>query len=239
VPGIGVELVAETRGAGPDLVLVHGMASDHLAMLERFAPLTGEARLVAYARRGYGGSGVPEPYQGTTVPEQGEDAAAALRALDARGAVGAGDGFGALVVLDLLLRHRGLLRGAVLVDPPLYALAPDATRALADAAAELQLAVAERGPRAGVDAWLAARLDGPERERALEAHVAFFADYAGLATLAVTRADLRAVDVPVVLVTGPRSPAAEVESADALATLIPGARRSTDGDPVAAARSLL
>jgi pimeloyl-ACP methyl ester carboxylesterase len=239
VSGIGVELVAETRGSGPDVALVHGMASDHVAILEAFAPLAGEARLVAFSRRGYGGSEAPEPYQGTTVPEQAEDAAAAFAALGVRDAVGCGEGFGALVVLDLLLRHPGLLHAAVLVDPPLYALAPDATRALADAAAELQAAVAERGPRAGVERWLAPRLDGPARERALDAHGAFFADYAGLATLPVTRAQLRAIAVPVVLVTGPGSGLAEAEAADALAALIPGARRATDGDPVAAARSLL
>ena len=50
-----MNLVAEERGAGPAVVLVHGMASDHLAALEAVAPLSGEARLVAWARRGYAG----------------------------------------------------------------------------------------------------------------------------------------------------------------------------------------
>lgn len=239
VPGAGVTLVAEERGAGPPVVLVHGMASDHLAVLDAASPLAGEARLVAWARRGYAGSEAPEPYQGTSVQEQAEDAAAAIAALDAGGAVGCGEGFGALVVLDLLLRRPGLLRAAVLADPPLYAFAPDATRALAEAHGELQERVASGGPRAGVEHWLGGRLQGAALDRALDAHAAFFADYAGLASLPVTRAQLRAIEVPVVALTGPGSALPVVEAADALAELLPGSRRASDGDLVAALRSLL
>lgn len=239
VPGAGVQLVAEARGEGPPVVLVHGMASDRLTVLEAAAPLAADARLVAWSRRGYGGSEAPEPYLGTSVQEQGEDAAAALAALDAAGAVAAGDGFGALIVLDLLLRHPDLVGAAVLVDPPLYAFAPDATRALADAHGELQERVAAAGPRAGVEHWLGGRLEGAARERALDAAPAFFADYAGLASLPVTRAQLRAITAPVAVVTSPASGLAELEAADALAELLPGARRRTDGDLVAAVRSLL
>lgn len=239
VSGAGVQLVAEERGAGPDVVLVHGMASDHLVLLEAAAPLAGEARLVAWARRGYAGSEAPEPYQGTSVQEQGEDAAAAAAALGATGAVAVGDGFGALVVLDVLLRRPGLLRAAVLVDPPLYAFAPDATRALAEAHGDLQERVATAGPRAGVEHWLGGRLQGEARERALDAAPAFFADYAGLASLPVTRAQLRAVGVPVVVLTSDASGLPEREAADALAALLPAGERRTDGDLVAAVRDLL
>lgn len=239
LPGAGVTLVAEERGAGPAVVLVHGMASDHLMALEAVAPLAGEARLIAWARRGYAGSEAPEPYHGTSVQEQAEDAAAAISGAGAADAVALGEGFGALVVLDLLLRRPGLLRAAVLADPPLYAFAPDATRALAQEHGELQERVAAGGPRAGVEHWLGGRLQGDALERALESAAAFFADYAGLASLPVTRAQLRAVAVPAVVVTGAASGVAVVEAADALAELLPGARRATDGDVVAALRSLL
>ncbi len=239
VPGAGVQLVAEERGAGPAVVLVHGMASDHLVLLGAAAPLAPDARLIAWARRGYAGSEAPEPYQGTSVQEQGEDAAAAIEALGASGAVALGDGFGALVVLDLLLRRPGLVRAAVLVEPPLYAFAPDATRALADAHGDLQERVSAAGPRAGVEHWLGGRLEGDALARALDAAPAFFADYAGLASLPVTRAQLRAVAAPVVVLTSPASGLAESEAADALAELLPAAERRTDGDLVAAVRTLL
>ena len=106
------------------------------------------ARAIAYDRRGYGASGAPEPYAATTVQEQAEDAAALLAALGAAPAVLVGDGFGALVVLDLLVRRPELARAAVLVDPPLHAFVPAATEALAAERVLLEEALREGGPGA-------------------------------------------------------------------------------------------
>lgn len=241
VTGAGVDLAYAEHGAGAPILLIHGLAADH----EALAPLADEiaqnapgSRVIAYSRRGYEGSGAPEPYLGTTVAEQTEDAAAVLRGLDMTGALVAGDGFGALIALDLLLRHGDLVRGAVLADPPLYALAPDATRELADWHEGLREAVAEGGPAAGVAAHLAGRGTDADRARAQAAHVAFFADVAGLASLPVTRGELRAITQPVVVVTGTGSSPATVHAADALAALVPGARRTTDGDLAGAIVSL-
>jgi hypothetical protein len=47
------------------------------------------------------------------------------------------------------------------------------------------------------------------------------------------------MDLPSVVLTGPGSPAYIVAAADALAGLMPAARRADDGDLVAAARTLL
>jgi hypothetical protein len=47
------------------------------------------------------------------------------------------------------------------------------------------------------------------------------------------------MDVPAVVLTGPSSPPHVVAAADALAGLLPAARRADDGDLVAAARTLL
>lgn len=235
-----MDLAYEEHGAGTPVLLVHGIASDHPAL----APLAGEiaaagARVIAYSRRGYGGSGAPEPYAGTTAAEQAEDAAALLAALGVGAAVVAGDGFGALIALDLLLRHGDLVRAAVLADPPLYALAPGATRELADSQQALREAVTGGGPRAGVAWWLGGRADDAALARASAAHKAFFADIAGLASLPVTRAGLRAIGQPVVIVTGPGSSPGTRETADALAGLVPGATRAVDGDVAGAVISLL
>ena len=159
--------------------------------------------MIAYDRRGYGSSGAPEPYRGTTVEEQAQDAAAVLGALQAGAAVVCGDGFGALVALDLAKRHRALVRAVVLSDPPLFMFVPEATERLAAQHAEMEAAVRERGPEAGVEAWLAGRADGRALERARAAYHAFFADYAGLASWPVTRRELRSMDVPAVVLTGP------------------------------------
>ncbi|HEV2770969.1 MAG TPA: alpha/beta fold hydrolase, partial [Solirubrobacteraceae bacterium] len=145
VEGAGVELSVRGWGPaeGPACVLVHGMASDALAWEPLAERLPG--RVVAYDRRGYGGSGAPQPYSATTVNEQAEDLAALVRGLDAAPALRAGKGFGALVVLDVLRRHRALARGAVLADPPLYAFVPEATEELAAQRAELEGALRSGG----------------------------------------------------------------------------------------------
>jgi pimeloyl-ACP methyl ester carboxylesterase len=240
VEGAGVPLHAEEQGTGPAVLLVHGLASDALAMAPVAATVAAAgARAIAYDRRGYGASGAPEPYLGTTVEEQAEDAAAVLRALDAGPAVVAGDGFGALVALDLAKRHGGLVRAAVLSNPALFAFVPEATEMLSAQRAQIEEAMREGGPGAGVEAWLGGRVEGEALARARAAHRGFFADYAGLATWAVSRRELRALALPAVVLTGPWSPPHVVAAADALAALLPAATRADDGDLAAAVAALL
>jgi pimeloyl-ACP methyl ester carboxylesterase len=239
VEGAGVALNVVERGSGPAVLLIHGLASDAEAMAPVAQALASDARVIAYDRRGYGSSGTPETYRGTTIEEQAQDAAALLGALDAGPAVLCGHGFGALVALDLAKRHRALVRAAVLSNPPLFMFVPEATERLAAQHAELEAAVREGGPEAGVEAWLGGRAPAPALERARSAHRAFFADYAGLASWPVTRRELRALDVPAVVLTGPWSPPHIVAAADALAGLLPIARRADDGDLAAATRTLL
>jgi pimeloyl-ACP methyl ester carboxylesterase len=152
VEGAGVALSVDEHGSGPAVLLIHGLASDAQALAPIAEALSAQARAIAYDRRGYGSSGAPEPYHGTTVEEQAEDAAALLRALDAAPALVVGDGFGALVALDLAKRHRALVAGAVLSNPPLFMFVPEATEQLAAQRAELEEAVRAGGPEAGVEA---------------------------------------------------------------------------------------
>jgi pimeloyl-ACP methyl ester carboxylesterase len=239
VEGAGVPLRYAERGEGPPVLLIHGMAADADGLEAVVAALADAARVVVYDRRGYGGSGAPEPYGGTTVEEQAEDAAAVLRRIDAAPAIVAGDGFGALIALDLLKRHPRLVRGAVLADPPLFMFVPEATAALAAERRDIEEAVRARGPEAGVEAWLAGRAEAGALARARAAHRAFFADYAGLASWPITRRELRALSAPAVVMTGPPSPPAVVRAADRLAELLPAARRAHDGDLAGAVRALL
>jgi 3-oxoadipate enol-lactonase len=240
VEGAGVALHYAEQGAGPPVLLIHGLASDAAALAPIAAAVAGAgARAIAYDRRGYGESGAPEPYHGTTAEEQAEDAAALLRALDAAPAVVAGDGFGALVALDLAKRHGALVRAAVLSNPALFAFVPEATEILSEQRAAIEQALREGGPAAGVEAWLGGRVEGEALARARAGHRGFFADYAGMSTWATTRRELRALALPAVVLTGPWSPPHIVAAADALAALLPDATRATDGDLVAAVCTLL
>ena len=241
VEGAGVALHYRFRGEGPAVVVVHGMASD----AEAWAPVLDElaaagARAIAYDRRGYGASGAPEPYAATTVQEQSEDAGALLAALVGAPAVLVGDGFGALVVLDLLVRRPELARAAVLVDPLVHAFVPAATAALAEERVLLEAGLREGGPGAAVRAWLAAAGggDAARAERAAAAQLGFFADYAGQSSWTPARRELRAIGVPVAVVTGPDTPAHIVAAADAVSALLADPRRAGDGDVVAAALAL-
>ena len=231
--GAGVELAYEIEGSGTPVLLIHDIASDRQDL-----PVVPGARCVRYDRRGYGESGAPEPYVGTTVMEQAEDAAHLLRALDLAGVVVAGVGFGALIALDLALRHAALVRALVIEDPPLYAFVPDANEELAEQRRVLQDSMATGGPDAAVEAWLRGRADEAAIVRAKAAHQGFFADYAGLASLPVTRSQLRSLTIPVVIVTSPSTPWHVARATEAIASLVPGAQRREDGDLVAAAATL-
>jgi pimeloyl-ACP methyl ester carboxylesterase len=242
VEGAGVPLACFERGSGPAVLLVHGMADRAAGWEDTAEALASGARSIAYDRRGYGGSGAPEPYERTTVEEQAEDAAAVLGTLDAVPAVLCGRDFGALVCLDLCKRHAGLVRAAVLLDAPVLQFSAAAAETLSDERVALEQALRDGGPERGVDAWLDARgepADSPRRERARADHTAFFADYGGLATWPVTHAELRALAMPLAVLTSPAAPGPVVEAADALAGLAPAARRGTGDDVGTAIRALL
>lgn len=242
VEGAGVPLACFEHGSGPVVLLVHGMADRAVGWEATAAGLAGEARTITYDRRGYGGSGAPEPYERTTVAEQAEDAVALLESLDASPPVVCGRDFGALVCLDLCKRHARLVRAAVLLDAPVLQFSAAAAEILSEERVVLEEALRDGGPERGVDAWLDARgepADSPRRTRARIDHGAFFADYGGLASWPVTRAELRALAMPLAVLTSPRAPGPFREAADALAGLAPGARRQEATDVGAAIRAML
>jgi pimeloyl-ACP methyl ester carboxylesterase len=239
IEGAGVPLSTDERGAGPPLLLIHDIGSDAQDVAGLAGDLAPLARVITYDRRGYGGSGAPVPYEATTVHEQAQDAACVLAALAGEPAVICGLGFGALVALDLVTRHRAAVAGAVLADPPLFAFVATAAQALSQERALLEEALREGGPALAVQRWLGAGADPRRVERACAAHRAFFADLAGLASWPVTRGALRAIDVDAAIVTRPDARAHVIAAANAVAGLIPAARRDSSGDVAAAARALL
>lgn len=237
IEGAGVELGYVERGSGPAVVLIHGAADDARGWGDEQSTLAARARVIAYDRRGYGGSGAPVPYERTSVAEQTEDAAALLAGLGAAPAIVAGVDIGALVALDLLLRHCALIAGAVLVAPALYALVPAATEALSAQRIALEVALREGGPAGAVEAYLAGA-PAARIARGRERPQAFFADFGGIATLPVTRRELRGLDAPIVLLDGEAGQLGAAVSAR-LAELLPRAQRRAGADVVGAVDVLL
>jgi pimeloyl-ACP methyl ester carboxylesterase len=233
VEGAGAALSYRAAGSGRPVVVVHDLAADAAGWAPSLPRLGGRA--IAYDRRGYGRSTMPEGYAATTVEEQAEDVAALLRGLADAPAVVLGDGFGALIALDVAKRHPGLVAGLVLADTPLYAFVPAATRALAEQRSALEDALRAGGHPAAIAAYLHGRAQAEQIVRAQAAGPAFFADYAGLSSWPVTRRELRAITIPAVVLTRPAAASHVAAAADALAGLLPAATRVRDGDPVDAA----
>ena len=215
----GVALVYEQQGDGPATVVVHGMGA-----LPQTEGLPG--RVIAYDRRGYGDSEAPEPYTRTTVNEQAEDLACVVRHLDAAPALLVGHDLGALVVLDVLLRHADLARGAVLVDPPTYMFVAEATEALSEERAGLEDAVRAGGPVAGMRWWL--ERHGREGRDTVRDALAFFADYGGLASLTLSHGGLLSIRAPVAVVTSPGAREHDVHAAEALLDALAEGRPAMD-----------
>lgn len=245
IEGAGVELRVVRHGpedvrGGDVVVVVHDLADGAGAAAPVAAVLGDDAAVVGYDRRGYGGSGAPEPFGATTVEEQTQDAVALADGLGLGAATWAGAGFGALVVLDLLKRHSGRVTRAVLLDAPLLALVPDGAEAIGTQRVILDEALREGlGPAGAVERWLGRDADPARLALATMpgSARAFFADFAGLASWPVTRGALRAVRQEVVVATSPGAPAVLLGAADALAALLPAARRVAGVDLAAAARA--
>jgi pimeloyl-ACP methyl ester carboxylesterase len=184
-------------------------------------------RTIAPDRRGWGGSGAPEQYAATTVEEQAADAAGLLAALDATPALVCGAGIGAVIALELLLRRRDLVRGGLLIEPPLLAYLPDATKGIAADREAIAGAVSQRGPDAALELYLAGELPylGAGAERIPEAvgaaargrPLSLFAELGAVPAWSLRSAEIAALQLPTRVVIASSTPAPLRAAAEELA----------------------
>ena len=228
----GVALAVDDRGEGPPVVFVHGIASSRAAWRETADALGEDVRTVVYDRRAYGDSGAPEPYTGTTVGEQSDDLIVLLTSLGLAPAVLVGHALGAMVALDVVLRSPDMVRAAVLIEPPVLWLSPQGPDAMGDMRVAIERAARDGGPGGAVEGYLQyvagpdaldllgdARADAARRDAR-----AFAADLVAGPSWSATRRELRAVTVPLSIVTGWRSSPVWQEATRALADLMPSAK---------------
>jgi len=235
----GVELSWSERGRGEAVLLIHETATTSAAW-EPVAAAVADgpqgapgARAIAYDRRGWGASTAPVGYQRTTVEEQSEDAAALVEALELGPAALCGAGLGAVIALDLLLRRPELVAGAVLVEPPVLALLPEATAALSEDRAELEAAVRDRGGEGAVSLYLSGGLRalGPGCERlpdgltaeARQRPAGLFAELGAGPAWGMPLRRLGEARGPALILTGASTPPLLREAAGALAARLRGA----------------
>src|SRR5579859_3460723 len=150
----GTTLYYELRGTGPSVLFISGATGDagHFAGVAEV--LADEFRVITYDRRGNSRSPRPAGWTTTTAEEQAADAAALLRGLGQVPAAVFSTSGGAIIGLALVVNHPEVVRGAVLHEPPLLSVLPNAGELMAMAQTVIEQAIKTGGPRAGVEAFL-------------------------------------------------------------------------------------
>lgn len=178
----GAELYYELRGSGPSVLFISGATGD-AGHFERVAELLAdEFTVVTYDRRGNSRSPRPAGWTATTMDEQADDAAGLLGALGLAPAAVFGTSGGAVILLNLLLRHPEVLRGAIVHEPPLVPVLPNAAELGAQLQAMTEEALAQGGPRRAMETFVRTNagdasfehLDPELRERMLSNGELFF-----------------------------------------------------------------
>jgi pimeloyl-ACP methyl ester carboxylesterase len=142
----------EQTGTGQALLFIHGMCGDARVWDGQVARLADRFACVTYDRRGHTRSGLgTEP---ESVETHAADAAALIEALRLDHPVVVGSSGGARIAVELARTRPELLCGAVLSEPPIFSLAPDAGQSfMGEIAAAVRPAAESGGPRAAVDAF--------------------------------------------------------------------------------------
>jgi pimeloyl-ACP methyl ester carboxylesterase len=207
----GTQLYYERRGSGPSVLFIQGATGDGGTFTQVAELLAGEFTVVTYDRRGNSRSPRPEGWTTTSMDEQADDAAALLRALDLAPAAVFGTSGGAVILLNLLLRHPEVLRGALVHEPPHIPVVPGGAELGAHFQAMTEQALAKGGPRGAMEFFLRAEageanfehLEPALRERMLgNADVFFSTELEPFVTYVPDAAALGQVGVPVVALAG-------------------------------------
>jgi pimeloyl-ACP methyl ester carboxylesterase len=150
----GANIYYEVRGTGPSLLLISGATGD-AGHFEQVADLLAdEFTVVTYDRRGNSRSQAPAGWESTSTDEQADDAAALLAALALAPAAVFGNSYGAIFALNLLIRHSGAVRGAILHEPPLISVLHRPEEAQAAVAAVVEDGMEAGGPPAAVERFI-------------------------------------------------------------------------------------
>jgi pimeloyl-ACP methyl ester carboxylesterase len=144
-------------------------------------PLCDRFSVITYDRRGCSRSPRPDGWLTTSIEEQSDDVAALVAAAGLASVNLFGTSWGALIALDVALRHPAVVQTAVVHEAPLFGVLPDAEEvaerrnalvgpALADGAYEAAFATLIRANNGNV----LDDLDGALRDRLLENARTFF-----------------------------------------------------------------
>ena len=207
----GTQIYYERRGHGAPVLFIQGATGDGGTFTRVAELLADEFTILTYDRRGNSRSPRPAGWTTTTMDEQADDAAALLRALDLAPAVVFGTSGGGVILLNLLLRHPEVLRGALVHEPPLIPVVPGGAELGAHFQAMTEQALATGGPRGAMEFFLRAEageanfelLEPALRERMLgNAELFFSTELEPFVTYVPDATALAQVRVPVFALAG-------------------------------------
>ncbi len=223
----GAKFYYEESGTGPAILVIHGMAGFAGVWSDQRTRLSDKFRCVAYDRRGHTRSEHGNIGQ-ETVELHADDAAGIIRDLGLAPVILVGSSGGARICLDVLRRYPELVRGAVLSEPPAFAVAPNiSAEFVARVKPAVEQAMKSGQPQTVVDAFF--RVIDPSfwDQLATERKEIYRANWkATLADLQmplyqIATADLAKIDRPCLMIRGSESLPAFTETAKIIAGAIP------------------
>jgi pimeloyl-ACP methyl ester carboxylesterase len=229
IPVRDTTLHYEQTGTGPQLLFIHGMCGRADVWTGQVERLADQFTCITYDRRGHTRSTLgTEP---ESVQTHAADAAALIQALQLSRPVVVGSSGGARIAVELARTRPDLLAGAILSEPPIFTLEPEAGQAfLSEIGSVVAPAAQTGGPRAAVDAFfplacpgLWSMLDEPGRDRLRANGHMMLAEFAGRPYV-LDGHQATGIDVPALVIAGTTSHPALRAIAATLARTLPHAR---------------
>src|SRR5215211_897320 len=191
----GAEIYHEVRGSGPSVLFIQGATGDG----------------GTFDRRGNSRSPRPVGWDTTSTEEQADDAAGLLEALGLASAAVFGTSGGAIIGLNLVIRHPQVVRGAILHEPPMMAALARPEEMMGAMQELVEGGMAKGGPRAAVEAFVRfaagddnfEKLNPELRERMLGNGTTLFGtEFGAFESYRPDDATLAAVEVPLQVMVG-------------------------------------
>ena len=222
-------LYHERVGKGPAILFVHGMCGDAEVWADQARRFSDRYTCVRYDRRGHSRSRRGDGTVSDAV--HANDAAALIEALGLAPCLLVGSSGGAVIAVEVALRHGRLLRGAVFSEPPLFCLDRAAGQAIMEELVpRLEAASAAQGPRGAVDAFFSllcpglwSMLDETRKDR-YRANADIGLTDLRSPSLDVAADDLAAVTIPTLVLAGDTSHPSLRSVAYRLAAALPDSR---------------
>ena len=239
----GIELHYISAGSGQPIILLHGGQGDYRAWEPQMNELARYNHVISYSRRYNFPNQNPQTADDHSAIVEAADLAALIKALRLKRVNLIGTSMGAATALTLAVEHPRLVRTLVIAEPPILALArdfPDGGALYRDFFARIQdpaRAAFDAGDAAGAMRFFVDGFTKPGRFDGLtaEARLAIMqnAEFFRMMTRSrnpypdLSRQKMRALRMPVLVITGEKTVEIHRRIDEELSRLIPRARSAT------------